>query len=701
MNEKKYYLGTIITKEDVEMEVDSQTKLLKMISPEATVLECGPGGGAMTRYLKEVLHCTVYIIEFDPEYYRHAMLYSDGGVCANLEDDNWMDQFDDASFDYILYADVLEHLHDPQKVLSKMKRYLKPDGSALLSVPNVAHGDIIINLLCDQFMYTPTGLLDNTHVHLFARKSLHAMIHEAGYYLARETYVFAPLFSTGQGTLLQEVPEGLLKVMLENHTTWNVYQFICTLTLKETKTQSDIGLTEQKTSSAISYSVNDQIQDLTRQLSEIQNAYMVISNSTCWKMTKPLRVTLDMIKRLLKSNRYIYGVLKNIKTYGFSETLKQIKEYWQWKKHLKTLFEENLDFSDCQTDIKPIALYLPQFYAIKENDEWWGKGFTEWTNVKNGRPRFIGHYQPREPLEEFGYYNLSDIQTLKKQVALARQHGIYGFGIYYYWFSGRRLLEKPMDMLLEHPEIEFPFMAIWANHNWTRTWDGLEKNVLIEQKYLEDDPEKFIIDIKKYLDDKRYIRVDGKPVIGLYEPKSIPNVKEVLKRWRNAARKYGIGEILIWICIADINAEQLGIEDDIDGEYEFPPRGNYLLNGFDVPQQGVAYDYSSLIREGMLDMRSRKIPVYPGSMMHWDNSARRKHDYRCWIKCSPEKFYLWNQINVKYLREHLERDKRFLFVNAWNEWGEGTYLEPDKRYGYAYINALSKAIMDIPIEQDT
>ena len=699
MDEKKYCSRTIITEEDVEREESSQTKLLKMISPGATVLECGPGGGAMTRYLKKALHCAVYVIEFDPEYYRHAMPYSDGGVCADLEDDNWMDQFDDASFDYILYADVLEHLRDPQKVLSKMKRYLKPDGSVLLSVPNVAHGDILMNLLCDQFTYTPTGLLDDTHIHLFARKSLHAMIHEAGYYLARETYISVPLFSTEQGALLREVPGELLKGVLENHTTRNVYQFICKLVLKETKTQSDIGLTEQETSSAKFYSANDRLQELRRQLSEVQNMYMAISNSTCWKMTKPLRVMLDMIKKLLRSNRYtdlFYDLLRNIKGYGYREALGRVKEYWQQKKQLKTLFEENLDFSDCQTDIKPIALYLPQFHTIKENDEWWGKGFTEWTNVKKARPRFLGHYQPREPLEEFGYYDLSDIQTLKKQVALARQHGIYGFAIYYYWFSGRRLLEKPMDMLLEHPEIEFPFMAIWANENWTRTWDGLEKNILMKQNYLEDDPEKFIIDIKKYLDDKRYIRVDGKPVIGLYEPKSIPNAKEVFKRWRSAARKYGIGEILIWICIADKDAEQLGIEDDVDGEYEFPPRMNYGLNHFAVPQRGVAHDYGLLIRERMLDMRSRKIPVYPGSMMQWDNSARKKYNYHCWVKCSPEKFYLWNQINVRYLREHMERDKRFLFVNAWNEWGEGTYLEPDKRYGYAYINALSKAIMDIP-----
>ena len=165
-------------------------------------------------------------------------------------------------------------------------------------------------------------------------------------------------------------------------------------------------------------------------------------------------------------------------------------------------FENNHDFSEYKSDIKAIALYLPQFHAIKENDEWWGKGFTEWVNVKKAKPLYKGHHQPRkpgDPKDYLEYYELTSVEVLKKQIKLAKSHGIFGFGIYYYWFSGRILLDKPLNILLNNKDIDFPFLLIWANENWTKRWDGKEQDILIQQDYLESDPEKFIKDIKKYL----------------------------------------------------------------------------------------------------------------------------------------------------------------------------------------------------------
>lgn len=181
-----------------------------------------------------------------------------------------------------------------------------------------------------------------------------------------------------------------------------------------------------------------------------------------------------------------------------------------------------MDFSNFKTDIKTIALYLPQFYSFNENDEWWEKGFTEWYNVRRSKPLYNGHHQPRIPgdnLEYLGYYDLTNVEFIKKQIELAKTHGIYGFGIYYYWFSGKRLLEKPLDILLNHKEIEFKFLLIWANEDWTRRWNGYEGKILIEQEYKESDPYNFIKDIKKYIIDRRYIKINDKPIIGLYEPK--------------------------------------------------------------------------------------------------------------------------------------------------------------------------------------
>ena len=361
---------------------------------------------------------------------------------------------------------------------------------------------------------------------------------------------------------------------------------------------------------------------------------------------------------------------------------------------------DNLDFSHHKTDIKPLALYLPQFHAFPENDEWWGEGFTEWTNVRKAVPRYKGHNQPRVPHPDIGYYNLADIETLKKQVALAKQHGIYGFAVYYYWFSGKRLMEKPMDMFLDHKEIDFPFMLIWANENWTRAWDGQEKNVLIKQEYAPKDAKNFIIDLKKYLDDGRYIRIDGKPVIGLYKPLAIPDLARTIITWRETARNIGIGEVFILVCATDISPKQLDAFGLFDGIYEFPPLGKRFCHQTHRKDGAISFDYYDLVDSSRnMHKNELSVPFFRGSMLEWDNSCRRRaQGYHNWNGYSPKRFFIYNRALVTWTRQNLSEDKRFFFINAWNEWGEGTYLEPDTKYGYAHINALSKAIFDLPYE---
>lgn len=240
MTDGKYNYQFTIDEQAVQQGNTSHTKILQQIHPGAAVLECGPADGVMTRYLKETLGCTVFIVELDPDCYAHAICYADGGICANLEDDGWMGTIPDHAFDYIVYADVLEHLRDPQAVLTKMKRFLKPDGCVLLSVPNIANGDIIANLLCDQFTYTPLGLLDNTHIHFFARKNLWEMIRSAGYYLAKETCTRVPLFASEQGKYLPIEKKSALMQALMDHPTYNIYQYVCCLAQEETETVTDV-----------------------------------------------------------------------------------------------------------------------------------------------------------------------------------------------------------------------------------------------------------------------------------------------------------------------------------------------------------------------------------------------------------------------------------------------------------------------------
>ncbi len=425
---------------------------------------------------------------------------------------------------------------------------------------------------------------------------------------------------------------------------------------------------------------------LNLDMQSVRDDFGKVLQSKSWKVTKPLRYVTNKISKK-ESAKVESFPSSNVYSYDYHEVPSYVSEY-----------QENISFEGITPLVKTIAFYLPQYHSIPENDKWWGKDFTEWTNTKKSKPLFDGHYMPREPHDDFGYYNLEDVEVLKKQVNLAKQHGLYGFAFYYYWFSGKRLLEKPLDLLLSHPEIDFPFILCWANENWTRTWDGLENEVLIKQDYLDEDPYNFISDLKKYVDDERYIKVDGKPVIMVYNPKAIPDFATVCEKWRVAARNLGIGEIIIW------SKTEVALNDDrnspfVDGEFDFAPHG-FCLPGDQIT--GISnvsniVNYSKLV-QNLWDTYENHYPTRPfqySVMMGWDNSARRQKGFKIYYNYSLEAFYLWTQIVMKKLKQN-DFDNTFLFVNAWNEWGEGTYLEPDKRYGYANINTLSKAICGIP-----
>lgn len=420
-------------------------------------------------------------------------------------------------------------------------------------------------------------------------------------------------------------------------------------------------------------------------------------NSISWKITKPLRKASSIIKGSkkteIKEEEIIVEEIKN--NYQDENNYAKFPIY-------TSEYQDNIDFSSRETDIKTIAFYLPQYHQFKENDEWWGEGFTEWTNTKKSTPKFEGHYQPREPHQDIGYYKLDNIDTIKKQVALAKQHGIYGFCFYYYWFSGKRLMEKPLDLYLENPDIDFPFCLCWANENWTKAWDGKTNDILIKQEYAKEDSKKFIKDIKKYILDKRYIRIDDKPLIIVYNPTEIPNFAELTKKWREYAKEEEIGEI--YICSkCDLANNEYKYTEYVDAEFDFPPQGighkESLITGLSSPK---IYNYKRIV-DDIEHLYRNHFPLktfFYTCTMGWDNSARRKENYTIYYNYSLESYYKWLRILIEETRRRNSKDKRFLFINAWNEWAEGTYLEPDAKYGYANINTLSKAIYDLPLNSN-
>lgn len=345
--------------------------------------------------------------------------------------------------------------------------------------------------------------------------------------------------------------------------------------------------------------------------------------------------------------------------------------------------------------MKPIAFYLPQFHQIPENDLWWGQGFTEWTNTRKGQDLFPGHYQPREPFQDY-YYDLTDEKARKWQAQIAQKYGIYGFCYYHYWFKGKRLLEKPFNDVLQKGEPDFPFCLSWANEPWTRKWDGWIHDVLMPQDYgNEEDWSEHFEFLLTAFKDKRYIRMDNKPLFIIYRPDSIPRCKEMLLYWQNLSKQNGLEGIYF---VATLNGFPIPEVSGFDACLEFEPlytlaHGDQdfrrVVDGYQ--QKFNVLDYDQLWKCILDRTHLKKNTItFPGAFIDWDNTARVGNRSLIFKGATPEKFsyYLSQQINNAVNKNNTE----FLFINAWNEWAEGTYLEPDKKYGYQYLEAVRKAL---------
>ena len=349
--------------------------------------------------------------------------------------------------------------------------------------------------------------------------------------------------------------------------------------------------------------------------------------------------------------------------------------------------------------VRAIAFYLPQFHPIPENDLWWGTGFTEWTNVTRARQNFVDHYQPHLPAD-FGFYDLRVPETLERQAALARSYGLYGFCYHYYWFAGKRLLERPVEAMRASGRPDFPYCFCWANENWTRRWDGAENDVLIAQNPSPTDSEHFIRDLLVHFRDPRYIRVDGKPILIVYRVGMLPDPCASASIWREVCRREGVGEL--YLCAAQTydtgDPDQYGF----DAIVEFPPHG--IRVAAITPQieitnpgfTGAVYDYRQFVQNLLLRPEVsyiRHLSVMPG----WDNTARRPDLANIFVNASPEVYEVWLREVVARTIALRQPEERLVFVNAWNEWAEGAHLEPDQRHGHQYLRATLRALTDAPV----
>lgn len=359
-----------------------------------------------------------------------------------------------------------------------------------------------------------------------------------------------------------------------------------------------------------------------------------------------------------------------------------------------------------------IAINLPQFHPFKENDEWWGKGFTEWTNVTKAKPRYHGHYEPHLPTET-GFYDLRLPEAREMQAQMAEQHGIDGFCYYHYWFNGHRLMERPIDEILLSGKPDFPFMLCWANENWSRNWDEGFNSILIEQNYTAQDFEAHMRYLcENVFSDKRYIKVDNKPFFCVYKPELLPDINECISIWRNIGKEYGFELYLGYMSKNNTDLTRYGFDCCIDFQPHTRP---YLEDSlwkqlFDFRNSNFCFrlwkkmfseknnpfnlsfrycDFANKMKHNI----ELKYKIFPSITPSWDNSPRRVGRWFFSLRnSSPKAYGKWLIYILKNFHPY-SKEENFVFINAWNEWAEGNHLEPDTKWGKGYLD-VTKQIAD-------
>ena len=458
---------------------------------------------------------------------------------------------------------------------------------------------------------------------------------------------------------------------------------------------------------------------------QIRNLSVTISeifSSTSWKVTLPLRLTKKCFQYIPRLPRHAAGLIedcirfiyhqlpgsgharRNVKGILFENVpfiFKGSKAYQAWaslytsgvkvqpqitayldaapKQCFDNTPDEYIRYRETPppiSSVKLLAFYLPQFHPIPENDLWWGKGFTEWANVTRATAQFQGHYQPHLP-GELGFYDLRLIENQVRQIELARIYGISGFCYHYYWFGGKRLLERPLNQVLGNKEINFPFCICWANENWSRRWDGCDEDILVAQDYSPGYDLAFIRDLEPVLKDARYIRINNRPLIIVYRAELLPESIKTAECWRNYCRESGIGEIYL----ASTHSFEKRDPRDLgfDAAIEFPPNNTqpptitHEMQLLNAEHRGIVYDYRFFTEQSRNYVKP-PYKLFRGVFPTWDNEARKPGRGSTFHHSSPNAYSEWLENACKDTIERFDGDERIVFINAWNEWAEGCHL---------------------------
>jgi len=378
---------------------------------------------------------------------------------------------------------------------------------------------------------------------------------------------------------------------------------------------------------------------------------------------------------------------------GLSDEIEKIDKFYDWlaekRKNMKAESKREQSTQTYNPLVKAIAFYLPQYHPIPENDRWWGKGFTEWTNITKAKPLFSSHYQPHLP-KDLGFYDLRLPEVREEQAQLAREYGIHGFCYYHYWFNGKRLLNRPLDEILSTKNPDFPFCLCWANEHWTRAWDGHQGEILMHQEFSEEDDRNHIQWLLKVFQDKRYIRINEKPLMIVYLSTRLPNASRTAEIWRTEAEKAGEE---LYLCKVESAPYEYGDPRLIgfDACIEFQPDwGNLGPYERSIENGHVVFNYEAVVNR-MLNKEIVKYKRYPCVTPMWDNSPRRQQSAVIFDNSSPAVYAKWLGSIANNIAKY-NLDDSIVFINAWNEWGEGNHLEPDLKHERKYLEATKQAL---------
>lgn len=651
------------------------------------VLDIASGEGYGSYMLSSVANSVIGVdiseeaILFASQKYKSDNLKFIKGEACNIP-------LEDCSIDIVVSFETIEHINNHQRMLEEIKRVLRKDGVLIISSP-------------DKREYTDIPKFHNPyHIHELYRKEFEQLLKNNfnNYEIVGQRVVFGSVVGSENSSKFISWNKNNYK-FISNGLINAEYLIAIASDLEIKRLPSSLLKCDITDSDVIKKFLNE-LKNEKNKIEYLTNQYDSIKSEYDKLKIEIRKINKNKMYKLSKSINKRISFLKDT-TFSIINFFKDKKKRNNYCNIPYISYEEKSNLKVEIKDIKLVAFYLPQFHTFPENDDWWGKGFTEWTNVKRSYPLFKGHIQPEIPHKSIGYYNLLDTNIMHKQAELATNYGIYGFCFHYYWFSGKRLMEKPVDNFLNDPSINIHFCLNWANENWTRRWDGQEKDVLIAQNYTPEDDIEIMKDILKYFKDPRYIRVDGRPMLLVYRADLLPNMSETIKRWHKVCKENGEAVPYMVMCqsFANFDPTQYGF----DAAVQFPPHAPWTINNPQSAYQqtnvknivqnfsGNIFSYSTLIKSCISGLSNNFIN-YPCIVPSWDNTPRRLNKSNLFVGSTPSLYKKWLNQLCLYIKEHNSKNNRFIFINAWNEWGEGAHLEPSKDYGFAYLNATAEIL---------